>query len=192
MNDCAINEILKFDSTKPMATIQIQIIVSLSIVIFSTLTFSIIMKLFMSDNFMSKIENDQILELGRIKNKGVSLPLLTLGEIVNGCIHSPISEELFFRFLLFKILFVNKMNINPHIANYMQAFIFGGLHMSNSIYSEQKLNMSIAQSISSFITGVLCGYSYYYTNSILPSMCAHIINNLISSCNQIHDYKTNL
>jgi membrane protease YdiL (CAAX protease family) len=189
MNDCAIDEILKFDSTKPMASIQIQIIVSLSIVIFSNLAFSIILKLFMSDDFISKVEKDQGLELSRIKNKGISLRLLTLGEIVNGSIHAPISEELFFRFLLFKILFVNKMNINPHIANFLQASIFGGLHMTNSIYSEQKLNISLAQSISSFITGVLCGYSYYYTNSILPSTFAHIINNLISSCNQIYDYK---
>ncbi len=49
--------------------------------------------------------------------------------------------------------------------------------------------MSTAQSISSGITGLICGYSYYYTNSIIPAILAHTINNLIASYDQLRSYQ---
>jgi membrane protease YdiL (CAAX protease family) len=188
MNSCIVQEILKFDPHKPMASVQVQVITTVAILVFSTLTFTAILNHVLPKTFSDKMDTDKDKEFSAMKKKGVSFRSLVFGEILNGSIHAPISEELFFRFLLFKLVLVRGMKLNPHTANVVQAVIFGGLHMSNTVYSDQHATMSFAQSISSGITGLVCGYSYYYTNSILPAMMAHVINNLIASYDQIQAY----
>jgi membrane protease YdiL (CAAX protease family) len=188
MNTCAIQEILRFDPSKPPASIQTLILSTVAILVLSTLTFTVVVKVFMKRSFTDVLQEDKEKELDSLQKKGVTFSNLVFGEILNGSLHAPISEELFFRFLLFKLVFVRLFKMNPHSANVLQAFIFGILHMSNTVYSDQQFNMSVAQSISSGITGLICGYSYYYTNSIVPAILAHILNNLIASYDQIKAY----
>jgi len=188
MNSCIVQEILKFDPEKPMASFQVQLVATICVLLLSTMTFSVVLKVFMSKKFSDSIGDDRQKEYESMKEKGVSISNLLFGEILNGSVHAPISEELFFRFLLFKLVFVRLLKMNPHTANFLQAGIFGALHMSNTVYSDQEIKLSIAQSISSGITGLICGYSYYYTNSILPAIGAHMVNNLIASYDQYNGY----
>ena len=187
MNSYIVKEILRFDPEKPSASIQTQIIATISILILSTFTFTVIMRN-LSSTFSDTLDNDKEKEYKSMTEKGITKSSLAIGEFFNGSIHAPISEELFFRFLVFKIIFVRIFKLNPHVANILQAFIFGSLHMTNTVYSDQHINMSIAQSISSGISGLINGYSYYYTNSILPAIAAHMINNLCASYDQVKSY----
>ena len=79
--------------------------------------------------------------------------------------------------------------MNIHVANLLQASVFGALHLSNTVYSDQSPTVSLAQSISSGITGLICGYSFYYTNSLIPAILAHVFNNLLASYDQVQNYK---
>jgi Type II CAAX prenyl endopeptidase Rce1-like len=189
MNSMVIQELLKFDPHKPMASIQAQILATVSVLVLSSLTFTVVLRVMTPKSFSNQMDIDKDDEYKSLKRKGVTLGDLCMGEILNGSIHAPISEELFFRFLLFKIVFVRIFKMNPHSANFLQASIFGALHLSNTVYSDQGKGMSIAQSISSGITGLICGYSYYYTNSIIPAILAHTINNLMASYDQIYAYQ---
>ena len=138
------------------------------------------------------LDVDKNLEFDDMKRKNINIKGLALGEFFNGSIHAPLSEELFFRFMLYKMVFVKILKIDPITANVLQATIFGSLHLSNSIYSDQNISLSIMQSISSGITGLLCGYSYYYTNSLFPAILSHVINNLMASYSQISSYNNYL
>ncbi len=190
MNSMVVQELLKFDPHKPMASIQVQLLATVAVLVLSTLTFTVVLRVMMPKSFSERMEDDRNAEYEALKRKGVTTGNLMFGEILNGSIHAPIAEELFFRFFLFKLVFVRIFKMNPHSANFLQAIIFGALHLSNTVYSDQGKGMSTAQSISSGITGLICGYSYYYTNSIIPAILAHTINNLIASYDQIRSYQS--
>ena len=190
MNSMVVQELLKFDPHKPMASIQVQLIATVSVLVLSTLTFTVVLRVMMPQSFSERMEDDRNAEYEALKRKGVTTGNLFFGEVLNGSIHAPIAEELFFRFFLFKLVFVRIFKMNPHSANFLQAAIFGALHLSNTVYSDQGKGMSTAQSISSGITGLICGYSYYYTNSIIPAILAHTINNLIASYDQLRSYQS--
>jgi len=190
MNSTIVQELLKFDPEKPMASAQVQLLATVAVLVLSTLTFTVVLRMMMPKSFSDQMEEDKEAEYSALKRKGVSMSNLFFGEILNGSIHAPIAEELFFRFFLFKLVFVRIFKMNPHSANFLQAAIFGALHLSNTVYSDQGKGMSAAQSISSGITGLICGYSYYYTNSILPAIFAHMINNLIASYDQLRSYQS--
>ncbi len=190
MNSTIVQELLKFDPQKPMASAQVQLLATVAVLVLSTLTFTVVLRVMMPQSFSNQMQEDREAEYTALKRKGVSLGNLFFGEFLNGSIHAPIAEELFFRFFLFKLVFVRIFKMNPHSANFLQAAIFGSLHLSNTVYSDQGKGMSVAQSISSGITGLICGYSYYYTNSILPAIFAHMINNLIASYDQLRAYKS--
>jgi membrane protease YdiL (CAAX protease family) len=189
MNSMVVQELLKFDPHKPMASIQVQLLATVAVLVLSTLTFTVVLRVMMPKSFSDQMEEDRDSEYEALKRKGVTMGNLMFGEILNGSIHAPIAEELFFRFFLFKLVFVRIFKMNPHSANFLQAAIFGALHLSNTVYSDQGKGMSTAQSISSGITGLICGYSYYYTNSIIPAILAHTINNLIASYDQLRSYR---
>jgi membrane protease YdiL (CAAX protease family) len=187
-NTCLMTELIFFDPSKPMADIKTQIIVGFAIVILTSLIYNFIYKLF-PENVTKSIESDKNSELVALQKKNVSIYKLAFAEILNGAIFAPISEELFFRFFLMKILFTRQFKMNPHVANLIQASIFGVLHLSNTVYSDQGPKFSAAQSLSSFIIGAVSGLSYIQTNSILPSLIAHIVNNLWAASFQIQSYK---
>ena len=189
MNSMVVQELLKFDPHKPMASIQVQLLATVAVLVLSTLTFTVVLRVMMPKSFSDQMEEDRDSEYEALKRKGVTMGNLFFGEVLNGSIHAPIAEELFFRFFLFKLVFVRIFKMNPHSANFLQAAIFGALHLSNTVYSDQGKGMSTAQSISSGITGLICGYSYYYTNSIIPAILAHTINNLIASYDQLRSYQ---
>ncbi len=186
---CLFNELLLFDIDRPAPDIKTILLSTIFIVLITNISYRFIMDKVPSEQMIETLDKDKNKEYKAIQTKGIHVWEVALYELLNGTLYAPIAEELFFRFFLFKSLFVKKLDMNPVIANVLQAIIFGSLHMSNSIYSSQETSNSIIQSISSAIIGLVCGYVYYTTNSIIPAILAHTLNNLRSSLYTINEYK---
>lgn len=80
-------------------------------------------------------------------------------------IAAPILEELFFRGL---ILDGFLKNYEPKYAILASAFLFALIHGN------------LPQGVGAFLSGILIGWVYWKTNSVLPGIFMHLINNLIS------------
>ena len=77
-----------------------------------------------------------------------------------------VSEELFFRGVLQNILV--KISKNPHLAVWLTAIIFSAIHMQFYGFLPRML------------LGVIFGYFYIWTGSLVFPMIAHFINNMFS------------
>ena len=83
MNSVIVQELLKFDPHKPMASVQIQFLATISVLVLSTLTFTIILKVLMPQTFSNQMEEDRENEYEALKRKGVTMNNLFFGEILN-------------------------------------------------------------------------------------------------------------
>ena len=188
-NSCLFNELLYFDPSKPSLKLNSLIIIGICVMIAGNLIFVSLIKL-----FGKKIENEIDKEskdgFHSYKDKKINPTTLYLSDILNSVIYAPITEELFFRFFLLKTLLVRKYNLNFHTANIIQSIIFGGFHLTNQIYTEQKTTTTMIQMLSAVINGLINGYIYKYTNSIIPSVVSHISNNLVASHFNFQKYST--
>jgi uncharacterized protein len=92
----------------------------------------------------------------------------TLGIVLNFFIMAflaALSEELFFRGLVQKVLTDSKMNY--HLAIWLAAIIFSGFHMQfYGFFPRAAL-------------GAVMGYLFYFTGSLWISIIAHFINNAL-------------
>lgn len=125
------------------------------------------------------------------KEAKISPIKLLLGDLVNSTLYSPIAEELTFRYFLMKIILVQKFGIDPVLSNIIQGSLFGLMHMTNSITSSQSVKYSTIQSISAGINGMISGMIYIKSNSIIPSLLAHMIHNGSASFSEFYDYYRN-
>lgn len=89
-------------------------------------------------------------------------PMLMVGL---GCVAAPILEECLFRGILLKGLL---RNYRPAVAITQSALLFGLFHFSP------------AQSISAICMGLLLGWLYYQTRSLLLGICLHGLYNLLA------------
>lgn len=80
-------------------------------------------------------------------------------------IAAPILEEVFFRGIILNGLL---KNYSPQTAIITSAAIFGCIHLNPW------------QTIPAFLAGLLIGWLYWKTNSIIPGMLLHFVNNLFS------------
>jgi len=78
----------------------------------------------------------------------------------------PILEELLFRGAIQRILMTK---YNPNKAIFISALIFGIIHL-NPI-----------QVVFAFLMGLLLGWLYYKTGSLVPSISMHVVTNLLST-----------
>lgn len=78
---------------------------------------------------------------------------------------APILEELFFRGI---ILDGYLKNYEPKQAVLVSAFLFGAFHGN------------LPQGVGAFLSGILIGWIYWKTNSILAAISIHLINNFVS------------
>ena len=60
--------------------------------------------------------------------------------------------------------------------------------MSNVVASEQQLKKTMLQTLSATIGGLISGWSYMYTNSLLTPIMSHMINNIIYCKNFHYNY----
>ena len=91
---------------------------------------------------------------------------------------SPISEEILFRGFVLPQL----MDCMPFWkANMIQAILFTAMHWPNWIWVNGFQAWIIVTSVSIFILALFLGWLLRRTNSILPPIVVHIINNFLSS-----------
>jgi membrane protease YdiL (CAAX protease family) len=187
-NTCLFSELLQFDSNRPVATNREILLSSVAIFVLSTLIYSVSMRVF-AGKLLAESKSDRKKEYTVYKSKGVSPRMLVIAELLNAGVYAPFAEELFFRFFLFKSIFYRKFGMNIHVANLLQSGMFSVFHLSNVLYDGNRLSNVSAQMMSSLISGMVSGYAYYYTNSILPSFLAHALNNVIATSIEYTNYK---
>jgi membrane protease YdiL (CAAX protease family) len=179
-NSCLFYELLKFDASKPSTSFLNQIVLGIAIMIFSNMVFVVFLKM-MGNGIISKVDEETKDGYDKFQDRNVSPKALLLSDILNSVIYAPITEELFFRYFLFKTIFVRYFNLNIHTANILQSLIFGGFHITNTVFTDQKKVTTLVQMLSATIAGVVQGYVYYYSNSIVPGVVSHVVNNLLAT-----------
>ena len=189
---CLFTELLKFDPSKPTASLTTQISVAICIVLLTAIIYNILLKIPALNKKSEEMDGESVDTFATYKRNKVTVGGYLAATILNGSLYGPIAEEVTFRFLLMKVLFVRKLGMNPHAANAAQALFSGFLHLTNTAFSPQGPSMSALQSIYSTILFAICGYSYIYTNSILPAIFAHIMNNMWSASFEIKGYSAYL
>ncbi len=89
---------------------------------------------------------------------------------------APILEEIFFRGIILEGFL---KNYSPQKAIIWSAFIFGIIHLNPW------------QAIGAFATGIIIGWIYWRSNSLIPGILIHFTNNLIAFCGiALSDNKT--
>lgn len=185
MNTCSIQDLMYFDSNRPSESLIKQLLVAMLSMIVNNLIFNLIFSFIPASSTMY---SDTKQEYSTIHGKAVTPILFGISEIINGGIYAPIVEELFFRFFLFKIILIKIFRMSQTHGNLLQSFIFGMMHLSNIITSQQSVNKTVLQTISAMIGGYLSAWTYIYTNSILTPIMAHMLNNLIATGSDVFEY----
>ncbi len=96
-------------------------------------------------------------------------------------------QEILFRLLAFKWM-VFEAKINVHVANVIQAVIFGFFHMVNITAQEKNREEAIQQSIASVFYFLLMGYLFVHTNSIITCCIVHVATNQTNCLVEVAQY----
>ena len=187
LEQCSIRELLLFDVTKPMANYSTIILVAVSAVLLNNIIYTVYMRN-ATHSYMDTLVEEQGREFDVYKDKRISPLVLGVSEFINSGIYAPMVEELFFRFLFLKIVLIKIFKFDFHTANFFHAVIFGALHMTNAVVSDQEINRTIIQSVMAGFGGLIAGYTYAYTNTILTPLLSHFINNMMSAGSEFIDY----
>jgi membrane protease YdiL (CAAX protease family) len=187
LEQCSIRELLLFDVTKPMANYSTIILVAVSAVLLNNIIYTVYMRN-ATYSYMDTLVEEQGREFDVYKDKKISPLVLGVSEFINSGIYAPMVEELFFRFLFLKIVLIKIFKFDFHTANFFHAVIFGALHMTNAVVSDQEINRTIIQSVMAGFGGLIAGYTYSYTNTILTPLLSHFINNMMSAGSEFIDY----
>lgn len=180
MSECLFRELIFFDPSKPSPSFLNQIVIGVAIMLFSNIVFAVTVKMF-GKKVESKIQEEVKDEYENYTEKEVNPNNLLISDLLNSVVYAPITEELFFRFFLFKTLLYRKFKFNVHIANLIQGLTFGAFHITNSVFGDQQEVTTFIQIISASISGIINGYAYYYFNSLIPCVVAHLLNNLMAT-----------
>lgn len=187
LEQCSIRELILFDVSKPMASYSTIVTVAISAVIFNNIIYNIVLRN-ASKTYVDTLSGEQDTEFDTYKDKNISPTILGISEFINSGIYAPMVEELFFRFLFLKLILIKIFKFNFHTANFFHAVIFGSLHMTNAIVADQEFNRTVMQSVMAGIGGLISGYTYKYTNTILTPLLSHFINNMLSAGSEFIEY----
>ena len=136
-------------------SVPILVIFGLSVSFILDLALGILSQL----DFFSRVFSDYEQVSSMIFGGGFVLTLLSVGIV------APIFEELLFRGLVFGEL----RKITPvRVALVLQALLFGVYHMN------------VVQGVYAFLLGLLIGYIYYRSNSIIAPIIIHVSINSLS------------
>ncbi len=154
------------------------ILMCLPILIFLILFFYYIQYIalkFDESNFFVALANQQ-LKYGVInnENKWLYFPLTVIGFSI-----IPLSEDLFFRGLILTA-FENISKRKNHAANIIQAVLFALVHIAYFWTIKINYLLIIPLFIWVLLAGIIYGWLTQKTNSIISSMIAHGINDVIT------------
>ncbi len=114
---------------------------------------------------------------GEGRHLSILIPSWQWYQIFLGLPMAPLAEEILFRGFLLRA-FQDFMNF--WAADLLTSALFVAVHWSYWLYS-QGLHMGLVMlSLRIFIIGILLGYFVRKSNSLWPSILAHILNNFIS------------
>lgn len=182
-----LSELLLFDSSLPAPSMSDIFIYTIGILIVSNLVFVVLCSAF-GVNVNDSLDKEKSKEYIEWKKRKLSPWSVLASEIVNSAIYSPIAEELAFRVLLMKYICMNRLGMDFWTANIIQATVFGGIHLTNNVFSTQSKKYTNLQTLSALITGLVSGWAYYKCNSILPSLLSHVINNGVAGVSEAMGY----
>ena len=186
-----LETVLLFDENKPAPSLYEILIYTVVILVSTLIIFSVLCKVLRIDTD-KPLDTHQNNEYEKWDKNGLSPAKILVTEVLSSTLYAPIAEELVFRVLLTKFLLVKGLGINKHISILIEAILFGSLHLTNQVYSNQDKNFTYLQSLSATIAGIVSGYVYIQSNSILPSLFAHMINNGIASIEEVIGYNNYL
>lgn len=96
---------------------------------------------------------------------GSSVADLVMGLLIVGVL-AGLSEELFFRGALQRLLMTRPMN--PHVAIWLTAFIFSAIHVQFFGF------------VPRLVLGAMFGYVAWWSGSVWPAVVAHVVNNSVT------------
>jgi len=181
------DDILLYDSSRPAPSITEILLWTGVILVVSNVIFMTVCALFGVDS-SDTLDKEKDKEYVEWAKNNVSPWAVASSELLNSSIYSPIAEELAFRVLLLKFICVRGLKLNFWVANFIQASVFGTMHMSNVTFTTQTKNYTYLQSISAGISGLISGFVYRQSNSILPSLIAHMLNNASAGISEVVGY----
>lgn len=182
-----LNTLILYDETLPSPSVSEIIIWTGAILVVSNLIFIVLCSIVGIDpNKTLDTEKDK--EYNKWYDNNVSPWIVGLSELLGSTIYSPIAEELAFRFLLLKVICIRNLNMNFWAANILQSAIFGIMHVSNMSFTTQTKKYTYLQSFSAAISGLVSGFAYKQSNSLLPSLFAHMINNGAAGTSELFGY----
>lgn len=182
------SELTLFDSAGHSPDVSTIVLWAAIILLVSQTLFLVLTKLMGMNDVSQNLETEKNKEYKTWAAKGVSPWFVLFCDVVNSSLYGPIVEEFVFRFLLMKKILVEVFHFPPQHANVIQAAVFGSMHMTNSVFSVQSVAYSNLQALSSGISGLVSGWVYIQSNSILPSLLSHMLNNFLASSSEVYGY----
>lgn len=187
-----LEELILFDTSKPAPDWTNVFIYAAVIIIATQLTFMALTKIMGIDDVSKDLDSEKENEYNEWEKKKLSPWSILATEIASSSIYSPIAEELMFRVLLMKFVLSRQLGLNNWTSNVIQSLVFGGMHLTNTVFSTQTAKYTRLQTLSATIAGLVSGWTYYHTNSVMPSLVAHFINNTSAGISEFAGYRNYL
>lgn len=113
------------------------------------------------------------------------------GQILATMMGAGFREEIIYRFILFKVLFLETLRLPFWIALILSSVLFGITHYNNLMRLGDPMSVIITsyQVCGATIMGCLLGYLYYYTNNLMFVILLHGMYDFINSINNTVLYK---
>lgn len=184
-NNLLWNEATRLFADKPVVSLKRQGFAIIFAILLSQATMIVVNKL-ASKNLQHRIERNQHAIKMFLRDNKISPKMFRSSACFDKqVILGDVFQEVVFRLLAMKLL-ISHGGMNPHLANIIQAVLFGFLHMWNIVFQEKSRDEALHQSIYASFIFFIMGYLFIYTNSILPPILVHIFINQ-SICLHIYE-----
>jgi len=94
-------------------------------------------------------------------------------EILSTSVRAGVGEELVFRFLLMRVILMERCKLPFWVALQISACCFSMAHMMNSPLTKEGQIQESPQIFFTYISGLFLGFLYYYTNNLPFVMMVH-------------------
>ena len=112
LDQCYVQELIKFDPTKESSSFSEIIIVAIASVMLNNMIYNVGMKYFMPKEKAKELDEEYETENSNIAEKEINPFVFGISEMLNSGLYAPLVEELFFRFFLLKVILVKMANLD--------------------------------------------------------------------------------
>lgn len=183
-----MDELFIFDKNKPQYSISQLVCGGLVILLISQiLTISICKLLNLNMENDISIQSDKTVK--KWQESGISKFQIISSELLGSVLYTSLAEEFVYKFLIMKKIFIETLNVDIFISCFLQALLFSATHYVNILTIKQDYKYTVLQIISTFVSGIVGGFSYIYFNSLIPCIIAHMLNNGFVLLDDINNIK---